>query len=219
MATRRSMMRWCVSHRFLFTVSARRRPGQFGNIDGDSAAAYRYTGSAHDHRGAAPSEGIEDDAMTSSRTISGRGRPVVLPSALPNLLANGAQGIAVGMATPFHRIMSRACDAALYLIAHRNATASNCSLSCRAGFSHGGIVIDSVKTFSRLTARARLVPATRALEQGRAAARRLGHHRNRDTLWGTEIAPDRAPRRTCDGEKLPSSPMFGRVRRRHPDSP
>ncbi|MBI3275431.1 MAG: DNA topoisomerase IV subunit A, partial [Methylocystis sp.] len=98
--------------------------GNFGNVDGDAAAAYRYTEARMTAVARLLLDGIGEDAVDFRANYSGEEQePVVLPAALPNLLANGAQGIAVGMATsvPPHNL-AELCDAALYLIAHRGAT-------------------------------------------------------------------------------------------------
>ena len=97
--------------------------GNFGNIDGDNAAAYRYTEARMTDVARLLMEGVEEDSVDWRDNYSGDTRePIVMPSAVPNLLANGAQGIAVGMATsiPPHNI-AELCDAALHLIAHPNA--------------------------------------------------------------------------------------------------
>src|SRR6202790_1341273 len=74
--------------------------GNFGNIDGDNPAAMRYTESRLTALADALLQGIEEDAVDFRPTYDGEDRePVVLPAAFPNLLANGATGIAVGMAT------------------------------------------------------------------------------------------------------------------------
>ena len=74
--------------------------GNFGNIDGDNAAAMRYTEARLTETAERLLEGIEEDAVDFRDTYDGDGEePVVLPGAFPNLLANGATGIAVGMAT------------------------------------------------------------------------------------------------------------------------
>ena len=90
-------------------------------------------------------EGIDEDAIDFIPNYSGEEKePVVLPSALPNLLANGAQGIAVGMATsiPPHNL-AELCDAALYLISHRKATAEQLLTFVQGpDFPTGGIVVD-----------------------------------------------------------------------------
>ena len=98
--------------------------GNFGNIDGDGAAAYRYTEARMTEVARLLLEGLNEDAIDFRDNYSGDERePIVLPAALPNLLANGAQGIAVGMATsiPPHNV-AELCDAALYLISHKTAT-------------------------------------------------------------------------------------------------
>jgi topoisomerase IV subunit A len=120
--------------------------GNFGNIDGDSAAAYRYTEARMTDVARLLLEGIEEDAVDFRENYSGdQQEPVVLPSALPNLLANGAQGIAVGMATsiPPHNL-AELCDAALYLVAHSDAT-SDQLLAFAPGpdFPTGGVLVES----------------------------------------------------------------------------
>ena len=92
--------------------------GNFGNIDGDNAAAMRYTEARLTAVAEALLEGIDEDAVDFRETYDGEGRePEVLPAAFPNLLANGAQGIAVGMATniPPHNVGELAA-ALLHLI-------------------------------------------------------------------------------------------------------
>ncbi|MGB8278872.1 MAG: DNA topoisomerase IV subunit A [Methylovirgula sp.] len=120
--------------------------GNFGNIDGDGAAAYRYTEARMTEVARLLLEGIDEDAIDFRENYSGDQRePVVLPAAIPNLLANGAQGIAVGMATsiPPHNV-AELCDAALYLIAHKNASdAQLLALAPGPDFPTGGIIVDS----------------------------------------------------------------------------
>jgi topoisomerase-4 subunit A len=119
--------------------------GNFGNVDGDAAAAYRYTEARMTAVARLLLEGITEDAIDFRPNYSGEEQePAVLPAAFPNLLANGAQGIAVGMATsvPPHNL-GELCDAALYLISHREATAEQL-LNFVQGpdFPTGGIVVD-----------------------------------------------------------------------------
>jgi topoisomerase IV subunit A len=119
--------------------------GNFGNIDGDSAAAYRYTEARMTDVARLLLEGIDDDAIDFRENYSGdQKEPIVLPAAFPNLLANGAQGIAVGMATsiPPHNV-AELCDAALYLVTHPKASTDQL-LSFVPGpdFPTGGIIVD-----------------------------------------------------------------------------
>jgi topoisomerase-4 subunit A len=120
--------------------------GNFGNIDGDGAAAYRYTEARMTEVARLLLEGIDEDAIDFRDNYSGDQRePVVLPAAIPNLLANGAQGIAVGMATsiPPHNI-AELCDAALYLITHKTATdVQLLAFAPGPDFPTGGIIVDS----------------------------------------------------------------------------
>ena len=74
--------------------------GNFGNVDGDNAAAMRYTESRMTEAAKALLDGLDENAVDFRTTYDGETQePVVLPAAFPNLLANGSNGIAVGMAT------------------------------------------------------------------------------------------------------------------------
>ncbi len=119
--------------------------GNFGNIDGDNAAAYRYTEARLTDVARLLMEGVEEDSVDWRDNYSGDTRePIVMPSAVPNLLANGAQGIAVGMATsiPPHNI-AELCDAALHLIAHPKADMEALTQYVQGpDFPTGGVVTD-----------------------------------------------------------------------------
>jgi topoisomerase-4 subunit A len=98
--------------------------GNFGNIDGDNAAAMRYTEARMTEIATLLLEGIDEETVDFRPTYDGNDEePAVLPGNFPNLLANGASGIAVGMATsiPPHNV-AELSDAALHLIKHPNAT-------------------------------------------------------------------------------------------------
>ncbi len=98
--------------------------GNFGNVDGDNAAAMRYTESRLTEVAQALLEGIDEDTVAFRATYDGTSNePVVLPAAFPNLLANGSVGIAVGMATniPPHNA-EELCNALLHLIKYPGAT-------------------------------------------------------------------------------------------------
>jgi topoisomerase-4 subunit A len=101
--------------------------GNFGNIDGDNPAAMRYTEARLTEVARAMLAGIDEDAVDFRPTYDGEeSEPVVLPGAFPNLLANGAAGIAVGMATsiPPHNA-GEICAAAIHLIRHPKATTAD----------------------------------------------------------------------------------------------
>jgi topoisomerase IV subunit A len=119
--------------------------GNFGNIDGDNPAAMRYTESRMTEVARLLLDGIDEDAVDFRPTYDGQGtEPVVLPGAFPNLLANGSQGIAVGMATaiPPHNA-HEICDAALFLIDNPNARAKTLLKYIRGpDFPTGGIIVD-----------------------------------------------------------------------------
>ncbi len=98
--------------------------GNFGNVDGDNAAAMRYTESRLTDYAMAMLEGIDEDAVDFRENYDGsEDEPVLLPASVPNLLCNGAAGIAVGMATniPPHNL-DEVCAALLHLLKFPNAT-------------------------------------------------------------------------------------------------
>src|SRR6202044_1857818 len=105
--------------------------GNFGNVDGDNAAAMRYTESRLTEAAQALLEGLDEDA-------------VVLPAAFPNLLANGSGGIAVGMATsiPPHNL-GELCQATIALIENPNVTDAKLLKFVKGpDFPTGGTIID-----------------------------------------------------------------------------
>ena len=152
--------------------------GNFGNIDGDNAAAYRYTEARMTDFARLLMEGVEEDSVDWRDNYSGDAKePVVMPSAVPNLLANGAQGIAVGMATsiPPHNV-AELCDAALYLIAHPGAEDRSAD-----GVRQGPGLSDRRRRHRReerhrrdLSHGPRRLPPARPLDEGGSGARRLG---------------------------------------------
>ena len=120
--------------------------GNFGNIDGDFAAAMRYTEARLTELGIALLDGLDADAVDFRETYDGDGtEPVVLPAAFPNLLANGATGIAVGMATsiPPHNA-GEIADALIHLLNHPDASID--ALVDRIvgpDFPTGGVLVES----------------------------------------------------------------------------
>jgi topoisomerase-4 subunit A len=119
--------------------------GNFGNVDGDNAAAMRYTESRLSAVARAMLDGIDEDAVDFRPTYDGEDRePVVLPARFPNLLANGASGIAVGMATsiPPHNV-GELCAALLHLIEHPAATVGELfALVPGPDFPTGGVLVE-----------------------------------------------------------------------------
>jgi topoisomerase IV subunit A len=119
--------------------------GNFGNIDGDNAAAMRYTEARMTDVSSLILEGITEDAVDFRATYNEEDEePVVLPGNFPNLLANGSSGIAVGMATsiPPHNV-AELCDAALHLIANPEAdTAAMLQFVQGPDFPTGGICVE-----------------------------------------------------------------------------
>src|SRR5580658_84244 len=152
--------------------------GNFGNIDGDNAAAYRYTEARLTEAARLLLDGIDEDAVDFRPNYDGVSEePAVLPAAFPNLLANGAQGIAVGMATaiPPHNI-AELCDAALHLIDTPNAR-SRTLLKYVPGpdFPTGGVVVDPPETIAE------------AYTTGRGSFRLRARWNTEDTGRGTYL--------------------------------
>ncbi len=125
--------------------------GNFGNVDGDNPAAYRYTEARLTEAARLLLDGIDEDAVDFRPSYDGvMQEPVVLPAAFPNLLANGAQGIAVGMATavPPHNI-AELCDAALHLIDQPKArTRTLLKFVPGPDFPTGGVIVDPAETIA-----------------------------------------------------------------------
>ena len=119
--------------------------GNFGNIDGDNAAAMRYTEARMTEIARLLLDGIDEDAVDFRPTYDGESEePALLPAGVPNLLANGAQGIAVGMATsiPPHNLCELA-DASLHLIKHPNASIDTLLQFVKGpDFPTGGLLVE-----------------------------------------------------------------------------
>ena len=152
--------------------------GNFGNIDGDNAAAMRYTESRLTEIAEFLLRGIDEDAIDFRPTYDGEeNEPVVLPSAFPNLLANGAAGIAVGMATsiPPHNA-AETCAAAIHLIHHPEAdTAALLKHMPGPDFPTGGQLVEDAETL-RL-----------AYETGRGSLRIRARWAREDQKHGTWV--------------------------------
>lgn len=152
--------------------------GNFGNIDGDGAAAYRYTEARLTEVARLICDGLDEDAVDFRANYDGSTEePVVMPAAFPNLLANGSQGIAVGMATsiPPHNA-AELCDAALYMITHPQATTDNL-LHFVPGpdFPTGGVVVDKKEAIAE------------TYRTGRGSFRVRARWRKEDTGRGTWV--------------------------------
>src|SRR6202790_1792840 len=150
--------------------------GNFGNIDGENAAAYRYTEARLTEVARLLLDGIDEDAVDFRANYDGVSKePVVVPGGFPNLLANGAQGIAVGMATsiPPHNV-AELCDAALHLIEQPNArTKTLLKYVPGPDFPTGGLVVDTPETIAE------------AYATGRGSFRLRARWKTEDTGRGT----------------------------------
>lgn len=127
--------------------------GNFGNIDGDKAAAMRYTEARLTAVATALMEGLEDNAVDFDKTYDGEEEePSVMPAPFPNLLANGALGIAVGMATsiPPHNA-GEICDALLCLLKNPDASAADVMNYIQGpDFPTGGLLAESHDNIVRI---------------------------------------------------------------------
>lgn len=123
--------------------------GNFGSIDGDNAAAMRYTEARLTDAAILLMEDMDSDTVDFRPTYDGEDRePVIMPAGYPNLLANGAEGIAVGMASavPPHNILEL-CDALTYLIKHPNASIEKLMEFVQGpDFPTGGLITESRET-------------------------------------------------------------------------
>jgi topoisomerase-4 subunit A len=120
--------------------------GNFGNIDGDNPAAMRYTEARMTEVASAILEGIDEDAIDFRETYDGEDKePIVMPSSIPSLLANGAEGIAVGMACsiPPHNL-EELCTALIHLIKFPKATnAKLVAMVPGPDFPTGGVLVEN----------------------------------------------------------------------------
>ncbi len=120
--------------------------GNFGNVDGDNAAAMRYTEARMTAAAIELMDGVDEDCVAFRPTYNGEeDEPEVFPAAFPNLLANGASGIAVGMATsiPPHNVAELA-DAAMLLIDRPDASIDEVVAFVRGpDFATGGVIVES----------------------------------------------------------------------------
>lgn len=151
--------------------------GNFGNIDGDNAAAYRYTEARLTKTAIQLMAGLDEGTVNFIPTYNGEEEePEIFPGLFPNLLANGSSGIAVGMATniPSHNV-AEIIDATLLLIDNPHAEhAQLMDLFQGPDFATGGIVAESREVISK------------AYETGRGALRvrgRFSTGRNADGSW------------------------------------
>ena len=139
--------------------------GNFGNIDGDNAAAYRYTEARLTKTAIELMNGLDENATDFRPTYNGEDEePEVMPGLFPNLLANGASGIAVGMATsiPSHNA-AEIIDAALLLIDNPQASHEQLMEIVRGpDFATGGVLVDSPSVISAAYASGRGAMRVRA---------------------------------------------------------
>ena len=164
--------------------------GNFGNIDGDNAAAYRYTEARLTRTALRLMEGLDEGTVDFIPTYNGEEEePEIFPGLFPNLLANGASGIAVGMATniPSHNV-AEIIDATLELIDNPHVEhARLMALFHGPDFATGGLVVDAASAISAAyeTGRGsfRLRGRFHAAEAGSEADREAGIERLGSGQW------------------------------------
>jgi topoisomerase-4 subunit A len=153
--------------------------GNFGNIDGDNAAAYRYTEARLTPAAIELMAGLDEGTVDFRPTYNGEEEePEVFPGLFPNLLANGASGIAVGMATsiPPHNL-AEILDAAIHLIDNPRAEPSALmDFVSGPDFPTGGVIVDSAAAIAA------------AYETGRGSFRVRGRWTTEDQGRGTWVA-------------------------------
>ena len=150
--------------------------GNFGNIDGDNPAAMRYTECRLTEAAQLLLDGIDEDAVDFRATYDGEEEePVVLPAGFPNLLANGSNGIAVGMATsiPPHNA-AELIDACLLLLERPGATTAELIEKVPGpDFPTGGVIVEPRESLLE------------AFETGRGGVRHRARWTREDTGRGT----------------------------------
>ena len=198
--------------------------GNFGNIDGDNAAAERYTEARLTAVAAQLMAGVDDGTVDFRPTYNGEEEePEVFPGLFPNLLANGASGIAVGMATsiPPHNV-GELIDAAIRLIERKRLDDRELMETVKGpDFPTGGILVDDRETILRAYVSGRGSFRLRAkIDVEREKGGGWTPAGERDSLRRPEVEADRADRR-ADRRQEAADPRRrpGRKRRAGPADP
>jgi topoisomerase-4 subunit A len=191
--------------------------GNFGNIDGDNPAASRYTEARMTAMAEALMEGLDEDAVDFRDNYDGTLRePEVLPAAVPNLLANGSSGIAVGMATniPPHNLdeLLRACEHLIKTPDARDDTLLNYVRG--PDFPPAASSSNRPKAWRKPTAPGAAPSACAPNGRWRSFARHLADRRHRNPLPGAEIQADRKAGRTDPDQEGPDPRRCARRKRR-----
>ncbi|MFW0776890.1 MAG: DNA topoisomerase IV subunit A [Rickettsiales bacterium] len=187
--------------------------GNFGSVDGDNAAAMRYTEARLTDVAMALMEGINEDTVDFRPTYDGsEDEPMVMPAAFPNLLANGSEGIAVGMATsiPPHNV-GEICDALTYLIEKPDCAVRNLVTRMPGpDFPTGGIIVESAENIRT------------AYETGRGSIRMRAKWEREDLSHGMyqiviteipyQISKGRLIEDIADKYKNKKLPLLGNIR-------
>ncbi|MDC7674740.1 DNA topoisomerase IV subunit A [Asticcacaulis machinosus] len=187
--------------------------GNFGNIDGDSAAAMRYTECKMTAAAMLLLDGIDENAVDFRPTYDNQDEePVILPAGFPNLLANGATGIAVGMATsiPPHNV-SELIDACKLLIESPHAdTAALMQFVLGPDFPTGGICVERPETIREAYETGRGSLRTRARYEVEDLGR--GNWRIKITEIPYQVQKSRLIEQLADLIEAKKAPLLGDVR-------
>lgn len=187
--------------------------GNFGSIDGDNPAAMRYTEARLTEFAIALLDGINEDTVDFTPTYDGSDdEPVVLPAAYPNLLANGTEGIAVGMATsiPPHNI-GELCSGLVALIDKKSTTVEELITNHIAGpdFPTGGVIIEAqqslIETYSKGKGAIRIRAAWHKEDLGR------GNWRIIVTEMPYQVQKSRLIEKIADLYKDKKLPLLGNI--------
>jgi topoisomerase-4 subunit A len=187
--------------------------GNFGNIDGDNAAAMRYTECKLTVAAQLLLDGIDDDAVDFRPTYDGEDQePVVLPAAFPNLLANGASGIAVGMATSIapHNV-GELIDGCLLLLQRPEATTADLMERIPGpDFPTGGVIVESQASLHEIFATGRGGVRVRARWTKEDTGR--GTYRIVVTEMPYQVQKSRLVEQLASLIELKKAPLLGDVR-------
>ncbi len=187
--------------------------GNFGSIDGDSAAAMRYTEARLTPASQLMLEGLKEDAVDFAPTYNGQSHePLVLPSKFPNILANGATGIAVGMATniPPHNV-DEICQALCRLIKNPELTNDDLLQSVKGpDFPTGGLVVETPETIANVykTGRGSLTLRARWQKEDR----KRGHYQIVVTELPFQVQKSRLIEKIADAMQKKKLPFLQDIR-------
>ncbi len=187
--------------------------GNFGSVDGDNAAAMRYTEARLTDFAMALLEDIDKDTVDFRDTYDGEeSEPVILPASIPNLLANGSEGIAVGMATniPPHNV-EELMNALLHIIDHPDCTIADLVRYVQApDFPTGGVISETPQTMAKVYEQGKGGIRIRSVWQREELAR--GMYQITITEIPYQVSKSRLIEKIADLFKAKKLPLLGNIR-------